>query len=75
MSSSYLMIRYCTKNKLKRDNNYGQKTEERKEINEGNKDIFKTIEDNYTTISKMWGDSYLNLYKPWLDLKESCLRK
>jgi hypothetical protein len=44
-----------------------KKTEERKDINEENKDIFKTCEDSYTVISKMWEDSYLKLYKPWLE--------
>jgi hypothetical protein len=44
-----------------------KKTDERKDINEENKDIFKTWEDSYTAISKMWEDSYLKLYKPWLE--------
>ena len=30
-----------------------KKTEERKDINEGNKNLFKTWEDNYTAFSKM----------------------
>lgn len=44
-----------------------KKTEERKEINVENKDIFKTCEDSYTAISKMWEDSYSKLYKPWIE--------
>src|SRR4030066_2207498 len=52
-----------------------KKTEERKDINEGNKDIFKTWEDNYTAISKMWEDSYLKLYKPWLGPKRELFEK
>jgi hypothetical protein len=44
-----------------------KKTEERKDINQENKDIFKTWADSYTAVSKMWEDSYLKLYKPWLE--------
>lgn len=44
-----------------------KKTEERKDINEGNKDIFKTWEDSCTAVSKMWEDSYVKLYKPWIE--------
>ncbi|MCE8426914.1 MAG: hypothetical protein J5U19_00805 [Candidatus Methanoperedens sp.] len=52
-----------------------KETEERKDINEGNKDIFKTWEDSYTAISKMWEDSYLKLYKPWLGSKGELFEK
>ena len=44
-----------------------RKTEERKEVNEEKKDNFKTRVDNYTAVSKLWEDSYLKLYKPWLE--------
>ncbi len=49
------------------ENNMVKKTEERKDMNEENKDIFKTWVDSYTTVSKTWEDSYLKLYKPWLE--------
>ena len=39
-----------------------KKTEERKDVNEGKKDIFKTWADSYAAVSKMWEDSYLKLY-------------
>ena len=42
------------------------KTEERKDINKENKDIFKIWAGSYTAVSKMWEDSYLKLYTPWL---------
>ena len=44
-----------------------KKTEERKDVNEGKKDIFKTWADSYAAVSKMWEDSYLKLYKPWIE--------
>jgi hypothetical protein len=44
-----------------------KKTEIRKEVNEEKKDNFKTRVDSYTTVSKLWEDSYLKLYKPWLE--------
>jgi hypothetical protein len=44
-----------------------KKTEERKDVNQENKDIFKTWADSYTAVSKMWEDSYMKLYKPWLE--------
>ncbi|MCZ7358088.1 MAG: hypothetical protein O8C66_09220 [Candidatus Methanoperedens sp.] len=44
-----------------------KKTEERKDIKEEKKDIFKTWADSYTAVSKMWEDSYIKLYKPWLE--------
>lgn len=40
---------------------------ERKDINEENKNIFNTWIESYTAISKMWEESYLKLYKPWLE--------
>lgn len=52
-----------------------KKTEEKKDINEENKDIFKTWADSYTAVSKMWEDSYLNLYKPWLGPKRELFEK
>ena len=52
-----------------------KKNEERKDINEGNKDLFKIWEDNYTAISKVWEDSHLNLYKPWLGPKRELFEK
>jgi hypothetical protein len=75
---SYLTITelpFLVSNKLKGENHMVKKTEEKKDINEGNKDIFKTWEDNYTAISKMWGESYLNLYKPWLGPKRELFEK
>ncbi|MCE8426913.1 MAG: hypothetical protein J5U19_00800 [Candidatus Methanoperedens sp.] len=42
-----------------------KKTEEKKDLNE--EKIFKTWVDNYTAVSKMWEDSCLNLYKPWIE--------
>src|SRR3972149_2183633 len=44
-----------------------KKTEEKKDVNEEKKDIFKTWTDSYTAVSKMWEDSYLKLYKPWIE--------
>ena len=44
-----------------------KKIEEKKDVSEEKKDIFKTWADSYTAVSKMWEDSYLTLYKPWID--------
>ena len=44
-----------------------KKTEEKKDVNEEKKDIFKTWTDSYIAVSKMWEDSYLKLYKPWIE--------
>jgi|SRR5659263_23912 len=52
-----------------------KKTEEIKDINEENKDIFKTWTDSHTAVSKMWEDSYLNLYKPWFESTEALFGK
>jgi hypothetical protein len=52
-----------------------KKTEEKKEINEENQDLFKTWADSYTVVSKMWEDSYLRLYKPWLGPKRELFEK
>jgi hypothetical protein len=57
-----------------------KKSEERKDIRTGdinaeNKDSFKTCEDNYTAVSKMWEDSYLTLYKPWFESTEALFGK
>ncbi len=54
-----------------------KKTEERKDIHEEkkNKNSFKTSEDSYTAVSKMWEDSYLKLYKPWFESTEALFGK
>lgn len=52
-----------------------KKPEEKKDINEENKEIFKTWADSYTAVSKKWADSYLNLYKPWLGPKRELFEK
>jgi hypothetical protein len=52
-----------------------KKTEEKKDINEENQDLFKTWADSYTAVSKMWEDSYLRLYKPWLGPKRELFEK
>jgi hypothetical protein len=44
-----------------------RKSEERKDIHEEKKDIFKIWADSYMGTSKLWEDSYLKLYKPWLE--------
>jgi len=36
---------------------------------------FKTCEDSYTAVSKMWEDSYLKLYKPWFESTETLFGK
>jgi len=57
-----------------------KKSEERKDIhtediNTEKKDSFKTCEDSYTAVSKMWEDSYLTLYKPWFESTEALFGK
>ncbi len=57
-----------------------KKSEERKDIhtediNTEKNDSFKTCEDSYTAISKMWEDSFLKLYKPWFESTEALFRK
>jgi hypothetical protein len=57
-----------------------KKSEERKDIQSEdikteNKDVFKIREDHYTAISKMWEDSYLNQYMPWLGSKGEVFEK
>jgi len=52
-----------------------KKTEERKDIHEEKKNSFKTSEDSYTAVSKMWEDSYLKLYKPWFESTEALFGK
>ena len=57
-----------------------KKSEERKDIhtediNKENKNSFKTCEDSYTAVSKMWEDSYLKLYKPWFESTETLFSK
>jgi hypothetical protein len=56
-------------------NNMVKKTEERKDIHEEKKNNFKTCEDSYTAVSKMWEDSYLKLYKPWFESTEALFGK
>jgi hypothetical protein len=51
------------------------KTEERKDIHEETRDSFKTSEDSYTAVSKMWEDSYTKLYKPWFESTEALFGK
>jgi hypothetical protein len=50
-------------------------TEERKDINEENKDILKTWADSYAAVSKIWEDSYVNLYKPWIESSSKLFEK
>ncbi|MBE0520897.1 MAG: hypothetical protein IBX39_01340 [Candidatus Methanoperedenaceae archaeon] len=62
------------------ENNMVKKSEERKDINTEDintekKDGFKTCEDSYTAVSKMWEDSYLKLYKPWFESTEELFGK
>ena len=45
-----------------------KKTEQRKDINEEKKDIFKTWADSYTAVSKMWEDSYIYHSTRFLDV-------
>ncbi|MBU3967870.1 MAG: hypothetical protein KKG76_10960 [Euryarchaeota archaeon] len=57
-----------------------KKSEERKDIHKEDihtekKDSFKTCEDSYTAVSKMWEDSYLKLYKPWFESTEALFGK
>ncbi|NJD78674.1 MAG: hypothetical protein FIB08_16530 [Candidatus Methanoperedens sp.] len=52
-----------------------KKIEEKKGINEENKDIPRTWADSYTAVSKMWEDSYLKLYKPWFESTEALFGK
>ncbi len=52
-----------------------KRTEDRKDINEEKKDIFKTWTDSYTAVSKMWEDSYLKLYKPLFESTEALFGK
>jgi hypothetical protein len=44
-----------------------KKTEEKKDVNEEKKDSFETWADSYTAVLKMGEDSYLKLYKPWIE--------
>jgi hypothetical protein len=62
-------------NKLKGENNMVKKIEEKKDINEEKKDIFRTWTDSYTAVSRMWQDSYLKLYKPWFESTEALFGK
>jgi hypothetical protein len=57
-----------------------KKSEERKDIktediNTEKKENFKTCEDSYTAVSKMWEDSCLKLYKPWFESTEALFGK
>jgi hypothetical protein len=42
-----------------------KKTEEKKDVNKDK--IFKSYADSYSIFSRMWEDSYLKLYKPWIE--------
>ena len=44
-----------------------KKSEEKKETAEGMKDILNVWVSNSNEFLKMWGDTNLNLYKPWID--------
>lgn len=44
-----------------------KKSEEKKETAEGMKDILNVWVSNSNEILKMWGDTNLNLYKPWIE--------
>jgi len=44
-----------------------RKTEERQDIHEEKKDVFKIWADSYAGVAKLWEDSYSKLYKPWLE--------
>ncbi len=39
------------------------------------KDVFRILADSYVTVSKMWEDSYTNLYKPWIESSGALLDK
>src|SRR3972149_7035125 len=52
-----------------------KKIQEKKDVKEENKDIFKTWTDSYIAVSKMWEDSYLKLYKPWIESTGEMLEK
>src|SRR5660398_174792 len=38
-----------------------------KETKDEKKDVFNALTDSYTAVSKLWRDSYIKLYKPWLE--------
>lgn len=42
------------------------KNDNRKNTKEVEMDIFKTWADSYNAVSKIWEDSYLKLYAPWI---------
>jgi hypothetical protein len=50
-----------------------KKAEERKEVKEDV--IFKTWADSNAAFSKLWEDSYLKLYKPWIESTEEMFDK
>src|SRR5659263_61520 len=52
-----------------------KKIEDNKTMNEENRDSFRTCEDSYTAVSKMWEDSCLKLYKPWFESTEAFFGK
>ncbi|MCX9085114.1 MAG: hypothetical protein OIN87_09995 [Candidatus Methanoperedens sp.] len=53
-----------------------KKTEERKESKESTEDvIIKTWADSNAAFSKLWEDSYLKLYKPWIESAGEMLDK
>ncbi len=52
-----------------------KKSERRKEENIEMKDISKAWSDNYTAFSKMYEDSYLKLFKSWVEITGDMFEK
>ncbi|MCX9084299.1 MAG: hypothetical protein OIN87_05795 [Candidatus Methanoperedens sp.] len=52
-----------------------KKSDEIKNENNENKDVFRTYQDNFTAVSKMWDESCLKLYKPWFASTEALFGK
>ncbi len=44
-----------------------EKAEERKNRSEQKEDFFKAWSEGYASASRVWEDSYLRLYKPWVE--------
>lgn len=44
-----------------------KKRDIKKEESNENKDIFNTWAESYTAFSKIWEDSYVKLYRPWIE--------
>jgi hypothetical protein len=55
--------------------NMAKRIEEIINVNKENKDNFRTCEDSYTAVSKMWENSCLKLYKPWFESTEAFFGK